>query len=817
MSDSNDITAIITTGEPVIDAIVTTEEPAVAATLDDLRYLVFNGKKGDSAYDEAVKLGFVGTEAEWIASLKGEKGDDYVLTVDDKDEIARETASLFDASVEDEVLEIKGAFGAGLSAADAAPLQVPVADGQGGWQWGDQIGSDAQLIVSETITEDKTIRASADGADITRLVLHGKTVGQAEGKNLCSLGSASWTGVKDFAVEPIPAGDYMFSGVLSVDGTGDTSFCVGFYGESGQNLTTKATPQSAPGQRVSFHITLSAPCVSLRLYAGGGWGSAQGKNGVWTDVQIEAGSSATAYEPYGAAGPVGIAPRVSLGGVVLSAPSVEQLVSGDTLDLLTGAYYDSVNDTTQSVAVTGSVAGLAGELALVTQGAVDITYTTTKIAYAENILSLVYARIGAENRVTLHAADEYPLVAGDTFELFWRGVLGCRDPYRYYTEAVCDRGKAFVRRFIYTPTAADVGTRTLKLSVYDDNRVPLASQDVSLKVLAKPSNPASVKNVLYIGDSLASNGVVATELHRRLTGNGGTPEGDGLSNINFIGTCEASDGTRFEGYGGWSYQSYLTENRTSEFMWITAAGHGKTAGDQHSVYADANSVRWKLETIEADRIKLVRVSASGALPASGTLTWVSGGADTGAITYTASEQAAGNPFWNPSTNEVDFSWYAQQQGVSSIDYVFILLGWNNWKSDAAEKEDRLSLINKLRSAFPNCKVCLLGIQIPSADGAANNYGASGTWNVYGMTQRVWQIDRVNAETAAELDGVYWCNVSGQFDSEYNMPTDTRTVNARSSQTESYGSNGVHPAARGYLQIADAAYRAMVKMLEVDEA
>lgn len=60
MSDSNDITAIIAT-----------EEPAVTATLDDLRYLVFEGKKGDSAYEEAVALGFEGTEAEWLASLKG--------------------------------------------------------------------------------------------------------------------------------------------------------------------------------------------------------------------------------------------------------------------------------------------------------------------------------------------------------------------------------------------------------------------------------------------------------------------------------------------------------------------------------------------------------------------------------------------------------------------------------------------------------------------------------------------------------------------------------------------------------------------------
>lgn len=61
-----------------LSANITTEEPEVAADLDQLRWLVLRGLKGDtgdSAYEEAVALGFVGTEAEWIASLKGEKGD----------------------------------------------------------------------------------------------------------------------------------------------------------------------------------------------------------------------------------------------------------------------------------------------------------------------------------------------------------------------------------------------------------------------------------------------------------------------------------------------------------------------------------------------------------------------------------------------------------------------------------------------------------------------------------------------------------------------------------------------------------------------
>lgn len=46
------------------------------------------GAQGFSAYELAVQQGFEGTEEEWIASLKGEKGDTYILTDDDRQDIA---------------------------------------------------------------------------------------------------------------------------------------------------------------------------------------------------------------------------------------------------------------------------------------------------------------------------------------------------------------------------------------------------------------------------------------------------------------------------------------------------------------------------------------------------------------------------------------------------------------------------------------------------------------------------------------------------------------------------------------------------------
>ena len=43
---------------------------------------------GKSAYRIAVDNGFVGSETQWLNTLKGQKGNDYVLTSQDKADIA---------------------------------------------------------------------------------------------------------------------------------------------------------------------------------------------------------------------------------------------------------------------------------------------------------------------------------------------------------------------------------------------------------------------------------------------------------------------------------------------------------------------------------------------------------------------------------------------------------------------------------------------------------------------------------------------------------------------------------------------------------
>ena len=104
---------------------------------------------------------------------------------------------------------------------------------------------------------------------------------------------------------------------------------------------------------------------------------------------------------------------------------------------------------------------------------------------------------------------------------------------------------------------------------------------------------------------------------------------------------------------------------------------------------------------------------------------------------------------------------------------------------------------------------------PSVNGGlGTNYGAEPPFNNY--------LNLVNYHF--ELCKAYqnWCkeekyknnlelvHMSGQFDSENNYPYVEKQVNSRCPTLERFDVNGLHPAPWGYLQMADAIYRNLVK-------
>jgi lysophospholipase L1-like esterase len=475
-----------------------------------------------------------------------------------------------------------------------------------------------------------------------------------------------------------------------------------------------------------------------------------------------------------------------------------------------------------SIYGTGIIVAIKGFVPTEYIAPTETPYTLKGSDYATESFVKEYVDDKArESNVTLELPERYSIVVDDTFELFWKGVINAVDYENYFVEVICDIGRNYKRKFHCRAAAGDVGTHVMTINLYDSNHNIIDSKAVNLEVCAKATSPASEKVVLYVTDSLGNSGYVPDEFNRRLVGTGGTPTGDGLTNIAFIGDKESvTRQIKFVGNGGWTWASYNASMKTNAFMWVTSNNHDKTINDQHSVYKDSNNTEWKLETIETDKIKIIRIMGSTALPATGTLTWVNGGENHSDIVYAASEQAAGNPFWSETQNKVSFSEFVQSQNKTTLDYVYVLLGWNSTtgSTEATLKSYVRTFLDNILTDYPNCKIVILGIEVPAQDGLGYNYGQNaGILSSYQKSlQFVFNLNKWYYEITQEqayTGKVTYVNVSGQFDTEYNMPTTTTQVNTRNNTTVIMQSNGVHPAENGYYQIADACYRDFVHKLQ----
>ena len=416
-------------------------------------------------------------------------------------------------------------------------------------------------------------------------------------------------------------------------------------------------------------------------------------------------------------------------------------------------------------------------------------------------------------RKWIYLPEKYQLVVGDTFELFYRGVILANAPYTYNIKVSCPKGAAYRRKFVFTPTPEDVGTYTLELSLIDDWGRLLDRQAVALVVNPATASPMKDTYILCVGDSITASGAWPSECMRRFCGISGEPMGLELHNIHFVGSREGQYGARYEGYGGWRFDSYNNRCHHASPSQYIYADHGKTDLDRHSTYTDRGSL-WKLEEIEDGRIKVIGTKYLGPLPQSGTLHHVSGGEDHKDIIFTKVEEAAGNPFWDLPKGCVDFQSYAKRIGAPDINICVVILGWNAWNSSEQEiKEQACIFIENLHRDYPACQILLVGPHTTAnQDGFGTNYGASPNWNYFEKLEFAFLLDGWYRELADAYAYVTYVNMAGQFDSEYNYPTIERKANMRVCTTEIIQANGLHPTNEGYNQIADIIFRQLNAIL-----
>jgi len=412
--------------------------------------------------------------------------------------------------------------------------------------------------------------------------------------------------------------------------------------------------------------------------------------------------------------------------------------------------------------------------------------------------------------------DNLYAVVGDKLQLFVRGMIEAQNPYNLPFVITSTVGTSYPRYFEYTPVVGEVGTKSFTIKVLDYDYSILNSKTVNLKVVNHTGQPSSPKNILTLGDSLTGGGAWPAELYRRLTQTGGSPAGLGYGNINFIGD-KALPGyptQAYTGYGGWSYSLYTGTSGTTSGHVLTGT-FDKDKSDVNSTWLDSNGVTWAIEYATGG----LKIHGAGSLPASGTLTHVSGATHTSNIIYTSATTEPESPFWDSANNRFSFAGWASRNGYSSIDAIYVLLGWNS--TGGPNNTDYTSYINSVRTLldrvhadFPSAIVRIVGVQIPSVNGGlGNNYGANGSLSEYYGVVRSANFMNIAYQNLANEDTyntwVKFISIAPQFDSENNMPQALNPVNSRNNTTEYRGTNGVHPDTAGYYQIADAVYREFV--------
>ena len=433
------------------------------------------------------------------------------------------------------------------------------------------------------------------------------------------------------------------------------------------------------------------------------------------------------------------------------------------------------------------------------------------------------------NKVEITLPDKIYAVRGDTLQLFYQGMIRAVNVENYNILITCPVGTQYARYYEYIcPLDATLGNKSFNIKVKDNNGNILVQKSCTLVVTKSPSSPASNKNILCLGDSLTAGGKWPSEVFRRLTGTGGTPAGNSISNITFVGRSTGTSGAKFEGKSGYSWKDFV-EGRSPKFRFYIDNSSNVNEGDVYSNNG-FNYTIIEINEIEGQLTILTTTSNLANTPQpNGTLTKISGGGDN-SISYTSFISDSENPLWDGSLNRISFIHYMENVcGYSvgtTLDAIYVLLTWNGisaWQNNFSTFIGYIkTFADILHQEYPSCKMKLMAPQFPSMKTMMPTYGANGGYgDTYGMLNTIANMNDAYQQLAnsTEISGesgdayntfVEFINVSSQVDSNYNMPLSNKNVNLRnSSKQEPYANNGVHPGEGGYLQIADVVYRNIV--------
>ncbi len=459
--------------------------------------------------------------------------------------------------------------------------------------------------------------------------------------------------------------------------------------------------------------------------------------------------------------------------------------------------------------------------------------------------------VSIEDGVEVVLPDRINVVAGDTLQLFYKSCIKAVDVngYNIYvkgedktvtvgginkTVGANVNGKALPRYYQYTPTSDSVGQSfNLTIEVRNNNNEIITQGSTSLNVIAGATAPLHQKNILVIGASVVTKGLITWELERRLTTNTGNgthanPTGLNLANIRFVGRKEVTttDYTvHQEATGGWGWYNFINVNGERRYRFYITDGSGDVAvGSTATINGITLTVKEKNITDGNGNISCSYTGTlSSDLPSSGTLNF-----NGSSVNYASFLLEESNPFCDPNSNQISFDYYAntylipgQMGSGEKIDIVISQLGVNNM---AGETWNLTGILNNIKSFVgyfltynPNGKFIVSTIALPDPTGGmGTNYEASGNRsNWYTIANRFIQFSKAVEELSKSdtYSGKIFCAPVMQLcDCENMYPKSMLPLNHRALETEPVGSNAFHPIGEGDLLISDGIYGELTYVL-----
>lgn len=177
-----------------------------------------------------------------------------------------------------------------------------------------------------------------------------------------------------------------------------------------------------------------------------------------------------------------------------------------------------------------------------------------------------------------------------------------------------------------------------------------------------------------------------------------------------------------------------------------------------------------------------------------------------------------NYLWDADNNQISMKYLVDSLGENHLEYVVILLGWNDYESGAFEssfswdvmKQRAKKVIENIHNYYPNCKIILESYHYmyPLHRKSYGNSLPQGRQNKY-----IYDLNRFYQTIANEYDYVEFVQMSIQIDVLHNMGFEEEKVNKRNDETVKYCKDVVHPADIGFYQYSDAEFAALLYLMQ----